>query len=501
MIQSSGKLRGFTLIEFAAVMVISGLLMIAGFSIYNQYLIQERALDAFRRQQLIATSLSSFVASLATKTGARLPCPADPTLPMTDLNAGMELPGATAPGGVCYDLIYTDPMGTCRKFDGTAGTTGVCKVAGRDTSADPDSSPDPVLIGVVPYASIKIGLGLSQGWKITSGTGPGVVKECINIVDGITEEYCDADSDGAVDSGKRVKPMAVRVTDTAALDMLDPWRYQMTYAVSGYQAGVNYDAQHGAIDIQTETGRPLVKPVGSAHYALVAHGDNHMGAYNVSGQLLVPCTTGNLSVDEKNCDGDSVFVSGIRSIADNANYSDDTVYHAVINVSKLWEFSGTEDIYNLNPGNVGIGTDTPTAKLDVAGNLKAQKTHATQLCDAGGANCWSPDVLAGSSADNLGTLCDSTTVPPAAGKGRVAIGIRNGQIYCSKNPADPSYDPSPLVYDASGNWVSGTGDVADPDLPSPPLGLTCTTSGQYLAGYSAAGTPICCTLGSNSSCP
>ncbi len=41
--------------------------------------------------------------------------------------------------------------------------------------------------------------------------------------------------------------------------------------------------------------------------------------------------------------------------------------------------TGTSNIYNTNPGNVGIGTNNPTSKLEVIGNIKAASINGNDV--------------------------------------------------------------------------------------------------------------------------
>ncbi len=428
---------------------------------------------------------------------------------MTNANAGRELPDV-APANLCTTLKLAAD-GTCMYFDGSAAPAGrgICKTSGRDTAVDPPAPPpegDPVLIGAIPYVSIKEGIGLSQGAVFSSGNDSTLPapppKECIVVtttlaaipgqrentppaaptdpLDYGTATYCDVNSDGVMDAGVRAESIMATFNDITLKSVLDPYGFQMTYAVTGsLTAKATAHNSYGAIDIVTEDNIGLVRPAGSAHYVLVAHGDNHVGAFNTAGQVPFPCTTGNVTVDERNCDGDATFVQGLRSVntataATRALYYDDAVWQSVINISSLWEFvDGSPDIFNLNIGNVGIGTATPAERLQVVGNLRAETARQDLICDSGGANCWNPDDLAGP----VGTTCNTTAFPVPAGRMRVVVGIKNGRVKCSStNPADPDYDPL----------------FPDPARVTPILGAPSCPTGQFMKGFGAGGAPVCC---------
>lgn len=85
----------------------------------------------------------------------------------------------------------------------------------------------------------------------------------------------------------------------------------------------------------------------------------------------------------------------------NNELSIDPVTNEVITTSVLpenWSRSGN-NINNINNGNVGIGTSSPTAKLDIAGNIKiadgTQGTGKVLTSDASGNATWQPNQSAG----------------------------------------------------------------------------------------------------------
>lgn len=159
---------------------------------------------------------------------------------------------------------------------------------------------------------------------------------------------------------------------------IDPWGTNLLYAVSrNLTVSGTYDARHGVIRIEDENGRPTGGTNNNAHFVLVSYGQNRN--CNVARPL-----------ENENCDGDSTFVSAARNTAEGANYFDDyTSFHLETPIG-LWEPAGATGIQNKNTGNIGIGTATPTARLDVNGNILAttnvgaktlcQNTGGTDLC-------------------------------------------------------------------------------------------------------------------------
>lgn len=502
----SNGTRGFTLIEMAIVLTLSGLMMAVAFTTYTTYMKKQRATESYDKQQIIASTLSDY-----SSTQHRLPCPADPQLPLTAANAGKELPAL-----FCADLL-TRADGVCMSFDGTIAPAGrgVCKTSGRDTN-DVDTLLDPVLIGAIPYITIKNGLALSEGASFGTGndtTVPPPAYDCVVTeplgllaIPGIRENrnpgraltdnfqpadsiYCDYDENSAIDAGVALKLVTTKFSDVALKTVLDPYGFQMSYAVTGGKTNAaTSQLTAGAIGVVTEVGISVITPPQSAHYVLVSHGDNHMGAYNAWGAIPFPCTTTNATKDEGNCDLNGTFVQGLRSIntataATRLEYFDDTVFQSSAETSALWDFvPNSPDIYNMNIGNVGVGTGTniPLERLDIRGVLKATKTTAEQICDLNG-HCFNPDNIAGdptkvdSLGNPLGTTCDSP-YPVAAGKMRVVIAMKDGKVVCSRSPLDPAY----------------TAATEDPARVVPVLNTACANPGEFIKGFSPSGGILCC---------
>lgn len=360
--------KGFTLIELAFVFVLSAMLFLTGLQYYTLYTKDRLLRESREKQEQISTSISRFAANAV---NSRLPCPADPSLPFDDPNYGYE---------DCTMRGAGFALGDCSG----PGSTGICKVGGRDTTVDGDTDPDAVLIGMVPFNTIRLGIEAS----------------------------------------------AANLDDTSYFTGLDPWGRPMTYAVTAALTdSATYQSQYGAITVLTEDGIQLTDPDDSAHYVLVAHGFNHAGAYNSYGVVANACE---LALDEgDNCDGDASFVVGLYSTQPGSpDYFDDTVWYTSFSMSRLWDFEqGTGNIYNMNVGNVGVGTNTPAERLQVVGNLRGDDFSQALLCDTNGTSCWPASNLGGSP----GTQCPSTPAV-AAGFMRVVNGVQGGEVVCTDIP-------------------------------------------------------------------
>lgn len=401
-----GRNDGFTLIEMAIVAAISGLAISIALLVYRSYMNDRFANESYDKLRIVDSSLAFFIS-----TANRLPCPSNPTIPVDDPNAGQEIPiascqwlrGPLASAGDCLD--------------------GVCRVDGfRDTDADGDVDLDPVLIGGLPFRIFRDKSAANEDYGSTSS---------------LTQRQS-----------------------------LDPWGYQFTYAVSGYLTdAVTYNSAFGAIDVRTEptagtpAGSPVVDPEGSSQYVVIAHGKNHLGAYSSQGVIGIPCIAG-ATQDAENCDrtGNATFIAGLMRETGDANYFDDILIYNSYALSTLWDFVGTTtDIYNRNPGFVGIGTGAPEQELHVVGDIRSDSATTSAICSRIGTGCWSPDILAAPASSGLTLFCPDTGT---VGFADVIVGIEIDPVTNQPRATcglAPKLTPQPNQQCGPGTYVTGIG--------------------------------------------
>jgi type II secretory pathway pseudopilin PulG len=409
---------GFTLLEFAVLITISGILMVAAIRSYLVYVQTANYYAMVDKMLSIKQTLADFNSNPAKY---RYPCPADPSLPITDENAGVEAISKVGGVWVCWamDPVNAISVGQCNpagKPYANSLAGGICRVAGaRDTLADTDSTVDTIEVGGLPFRSMKAG----------------TVKQDMDAL--------------------------------TMADGLDPWGYQFTYAITENAATQNNvgQGQWGAIDVRSETttttagsGIELVLPDKSANYVVIGHGVDHNGAYNASGKVPSACgalptsstAPANSAVDNFNCTIGSTFVSGLLSSGTGPAHYDDYVVFSSGYITRLWDFvsTGSDDIYNINTGGVGVGASAMTqssvklelnsANMAVSGSMTAcdstnstcwtPSTDAASICDAVSAgNCFNPLLLGGydGSTTTGGTISDDNPYRDCTSSGTCTV--------------------------------------------------------------------------------
>lgn len=424
--------NGFTTIEIAIVLLISGLMFTMAMQYYG--IVKNRqAYDATKERQLeIDDALTSMMGIQG-----HLPCPADPTLPPTHPDYGKALP-------VC-DICIDE---TTRPFlsDGVTPSNVICTSEGtRDI--DGDGNNEFVLIGALPFKSLYEATALLPvPFNQASG------------VDGYNNLYTYA------------------VTEEMTSNSYTPINPVNPYI--------------GAVHMIDENGVEMSDPPSSAQYVLVSHGKNGQGAYTMEGTRIDNCLVSSTSLpptpgyqpfgsvaglnpDIENCDNnDGVYTKALLSLNDEDSYFDDIVFFRNRSSTGLWRGSpgANTHIYNANLGDVGIDTTNPMAKLHVVGNVRAdEQVRAEQgYCDvahvrtgtASDLDCMMPELLTNFDNDPaLRWACD---------EGEAAIGIQSNQVVCEDlipDPATVNFNvtcpaneyPTGLRYDRVANEFTASG--------------------------------------------
>lgn len=428
--EDSKHQQGFTLVELAIVLLITGLAlgMLAQFiQIYSAQTKRDNTIDNIKMAQ---SALYEFYAL-----NGRYPCPADPSLSEDDAEYGLEhcrdttQPGCVADGVVCTNVNSGD--------------------------AQADGNEDFVMIGALPTRTILEDLSVSLG--LTT----------VPIESTPFRRYQAFDSFGM----NLTYAVSQQLADSTTSDVLNP-------------ANPNL----GAIRLISENNVDLTTPPASAQYVIVSHGDNSEGAYNTNGIRMSGCSVlsldgftpappgpspaGNAS-EKENCDyDDAIFVKGARSLEDGDSYFDDILGFKPSGRAQLWikvpsGQQGQSYIRNNNLGNVGVGAANPAETLHVAGDISAEKsTYAAGYCEQDGTECIDPEDIAGT-----GFKC------PA---GTVARGVFDeDEDLDSDNDAQTGTDDDRIVLDCI------------PVFQNVPVGLSCTEGAGYAIQsmtYDAAGT-------------
>ncbi len=381
---------GFSLIEIAIVIMISGFIMIAAARFIKLYTINlqyEKTLDNIRISQ---SAINEFFGL-----EGRYPCPADPTLSPSDSNYGIERCRSVA------DL--TNNTNNC---NGTPNNL-FCPAPGSIFSRDGDQNgqPDIIMIGIVPFRTL-------------ADTVVDTPYRESHRLDGYSTYYSYA--------------VTEHMSDRTKHDIINP-----------------ANPNTGGIRVEDENDISLTVPDDSAHYVIYSHGDNRKGGYSSSGTMINDClvslvpgapmaptpsgpSVSGIDDEIENCDNnDAIFRKGIRSIADNDEYNDDILFFKATGNIPLWKNSlaNQNHIYNTNLGNVGVGTISPTHKLHVVGDLSSQSnTMANGYCDGIGNDCLFPSAIAGSGSALTESGATQTKCPP----NEVAYAIHENKIVCRK---------------------------------------------------------------------
>lgn len=418
--KNSKTQAGFTLLELALVIIISGFSMLMLTEFMRVYTVNGRYETTLENTRMAQRALREFFV-----VQKRYPCPADPTLLPNDLEYGKErcrLDG---------DIINFPDI--CTTTDIPPFPLECTWASSRD--GDQNGNPDVVTIGILPFRTLYNEIVATPFVEAHKKDGYGTY-------------------------------LSYAVTE------------QMTYKWHGIDRPTNPNS--GAINVVDENGISVITPDSSAHYVLFSHGDNGRGGYTMSGTMIDDCQItvidafGNpvqadaaaglngagIITEIENCDNtDALFVKGIRSLAENSDYYDDLLFFNKPGKVPLWTQSldpnvplGESYIHNTNQGHVGIDVPDPEQQLHVNTELGAEvSTIGVKYCGNAGDEtiCVEPEMIAGT-----GSICPNAN--------EVAYAIQNNRVVCR----DVIWQPL-LSSCLTGQYLKGFSNLGNPLCDTP----------------------------------
>lgn len=163
----------------------------------------------------------------------------------------------------------------------------------------------------------------------------------------------------------------------------DPFGSKLLYAVTAaYTNPATYTpgTTGHAITLSGTAYDNTVTQTQQVPFVIVSHGPDRKGAIPLTGRVSALACNARPGQDVANCDGNAAFANFPRGRATGAHWFDDYLtYSLVQKETTLWAIAPDGNtgaglsIVNRNKGNVGIGTDNPSAKLNVHdGNLRVE---------------------------------------------------------------------------------------------------------------------------------
>lgn len=326
--------KGISLIELAVAIVILGLFTATSVDLYRTYskqrVVQQTAAKGLAVQKAMARFYSA---------NGRLPCPADPTLGVADVNSGLE---SCTPVGNCAINV----------------ASGVCTINGaRDT--DGTGGVDKLLYGTIPYATIGVTIKDSyDGWA----------RKLNYVVSARQTDKTTYNSGGG----------AVRVVNPVNVTGSD-------YSTGNTaKAGVGRDEYFLFVFSSGSDGKGSYTP------------DGVYIPCGVIGRDVENCDMDFAFVIPSGKNGAATV--NIRSFTKSGTFFDDyPLFYEVETATGYWTYntSMSKSIMNSGDGRVGVNQPLPTQRLDIQGNLLSEKIKSTRYCDASGNNCIVPSMFIG----------------------------------------------------------------------------------------------------------
>lgn len=386
--------NGYTLIEFAVILIIMGVLAVPAAALYANYTKSQRLEQTDRSITRAKSALGGFRALYG-----RYPCPASATAVRGDPDYGYEDCSGVAPAII------------------TANSNNPALAA----------TPE-ILIGALPFRALNM-------------------------------DERDA-HDGR---GNR-----------------------LSYAVTSILTNdASFTMGGGGISIIDQNNNTIISPEHTAHFIVISHGENGLGARTRAGVISGICPAA--ALEGENCNNTETF----RSAQQQVGFDDKVAYATRLALSE-WQLATANltDIHLRTLDSLALGI-SPTASLTGAATAEIREigagdavviardgsVQAAQLCDDSGTLCFPSHLIGGDVAIGLGMNC------PA---GEYLVGVQNGLPVC-EDEVFFSCPPGQFMagIDGSGRLIC---NVLPPD-PCPDANITTSCGdirsieGTFSGGY------------------
>lgn len=330
--------NGYTLIEFAVILIIMGVLAVPAAALYANYTKSQRLEQTDRSITRAKSALGGFRALYG-----RYPCPASATAVRGDPDYGYEDCSGVAPAVI------------------TANSNNPALTA----------TPE-IMIGALPFRTL-----------------------------GIDEK-----------------------------DSHDGRNNRLSYAVTGILTNdASFTMGGGGISIIDQNNNTIITPEHTAHFIVISHGENGLGARTRAGVVSGICPAA--ALEGENCNNTETF----RSAQQQVGFDDKVAYATSLEISE-WQLA-TANLTNIHLRTLdslalGVGpaaslTGAATAEIreigagDAVVIARNGSVQAAQLCDDSGTLCFPSHLIGGDITIGLGMRC------PA---GEYLVGIQNGAPIC-----------------------------------------------------------------------
>tara|TARA_R110002126_G_scaffold3263_1_gene18569 strand:- start:273151 stop:275652 length:2502 start_codon:yes stop_codon:yes gene_type:complete len=268
-------------------------------------------------------------------------------------------------------------------------------------------------------------------------------------------------------------------------DVLDGYGSRLLYAVTQDLTNIaTFNTEDGGVSIIDSAGNKMIAN-DSAMFLLLSFGASKQGGYNKNGLQMGACPT--VGPEVNNCIDDynnstvpanAVFSYAPITTAPGVNNYDHVLQFHTTREQRLWRrYTGAEaNAQDMSPDDrIGIGTDAPTAELDIRTEAIGSENIASilissgelavaEVCDETGNYCFDPKIIAGDpSVANTDPSYGGIQCP---NNGEYLVGIVDGQAVCDTHKFE--CPPTAPIF----NGFKTNGDVncvEEPGNSCPPL--------------------------------